>query len=57
MLTSLEDLEAQLISSRKVRDFLKNFSQGQWSRVVKASVIMGIQELERNNQRIPALSA
>ena len=45
---SLEDLEQQLVSSRKVREFLKHFSETQWSRVVKASVIMGIQELEKN---------
>jgi len=35
------------VSSRKVREFLKHFSETQWSRVVKASVIMGIQELEK----------
>ena len=52
---SLEDLENQLVSSRKVREFLKNFSETQWSRVVKASVIMGIQELEKN-QSVPNLS-
>lgn len=47
-MSTLEDLEAQLVSSRKVREFLKNFSETQWSRVVKASVIMGIQELEKS---------
>jgi len=47
---SLENLEQQLISSRKVREFLKHFSTTQWSRVVKASVIMGIQELERSSK-------
>ena len=52
---SLEDLENQLVSSRKVREFLKNFSETQWSRVVKASVIMGIQELEKT-QSLPNLS-
>ena len=52
---SLEDLEQQLVSSRKVREFLKNFSETQWSRVVKASVIMGIQELEKN-QHVTNLS-
>ena len=55
-MSSLEDLEAQLVSSRKVRQFLKNFSETQWSRVVKASVIMCIQELERTDQ-INKLSA
>lgn len=55
-MSTLEDLETQLVSSRKVREFLKNFSEVQWSRVVKASVIMGIQELERS-QQITKLSA
>ena len=45
----MEDLEAKLVSSRKVRDFLKHFSVTQWSRVIKATVIMGIQELEKNH--------
>jgi hypothetical protein len=49
-MSTLEDHEAQLVSSRKVREFLKNFSETQWARVVKASVIMGIQELERSQQ-------
>lgn len=49
-MSTLEALEAQLVSSRKVREFLKNFSETQWARVVKASVIMGIQELERSQQ-------
>ena len=52
---SLEDLENQLVSSRKVREFLKHFSETQWSRVVKASVIMGIQELEKTSA-VPNLS-
>lgn len=39
-----------------MREFLKNFSETQWSRVVKASVIMGIQELERS-QKVTKLSA
>ena len=47
---SLENLEQQLFSSRKVREFLKHFSATQWTRVIKASVIMGIQELERGQQ-------
>ena len=45
----MEDLEAKLLSSRRVREFLKHFSETQWTRVVKASVIMGIQELERSH--------
>ena len=55
-MSTLESLEQQLVSSRKVREFLKNFSETQWSRVVKASVIMGIQELERS-QKVGLLSA
>ena len=55
-MSTLEDLETQLVSSRKVREFLKHFSESQWSRVVKASVIMGIQELERS-QQVTRLSA
>jgi hypothetical protein len=55
-MSTLEDLETQLVSSRKVREFLKNFSETQWARVVKASVIMGIQELERS-QQVTKLSA
>lgn len=55
-MSTLQELEAQLVSSKKVREFLKNFSETQWSRVVKASVIMGIQELERS-QKIQQLSA
>ena len=47
---SLDNLEQQLVSSRKVREFLKHFSETQWSRVIKASVILGIQELERSSQ-------
>ena len=45
----MEDLEAKLLGSRRVREFLKHFSVTQWGRVVKASMIMGIQELERNH--------
>ena len=33
-----------------MREFLKHFSETQWSRVIKASVILGIQELERSSQ-------
>ena len=56
-MSSLEDLETQLVSSRKVREFLKLFSETQWSRVVKASVIMGIQELEKSQTLLTKLSA
>ena len=44
---SLDDLENQLVSSRRVRDFLKHFSETQWARVIKAATILGIQELEK----------
>jgi hypothetical protein len=56
-MSTLEDLETQLVSSRKVREFLKLFSETQWSRVVKASVIMGIQELEKSQTVLTKLSA
>lgn len=40
-----------------MREFLKLFSETQWSRVVKASVIMGIQELEKSQTVLTKLSA
>jgi hypothetical protein len=43
---SLEDLEAHLLSSKKVRDFLKQYSATQWPRVLKATLLLGIQSLE-----------
>lgn len=46
-MSQLDSLENQLVGSRKVREFLQNFSETQWTRIVKASVIMGIQELEK----------
>ena len=46
----MTNLEQQLLGSRKIREFLKHFSETQWTRVLKASVIMGIQELERTSQ-------
>lgn len=46
---SMTNLEQQLLGSRKIREFLKHFSETQWTRVLKASVIMGIQELERTS--------
>jgi len=45
----MNDIETQLIGSRKIREFLKNFSDTQWGRVLKASVVMGIQELEKSS--------
>ena len=35
------------MSSRRVREFLKHFSETQWARVIKAATILGIQELEK----------
>eukprot|EP00347_Sterkiella_histriomuscorum_P008772 403343816 len=52
----MNDLETQLIASRKIREFLKNFSETQWSRVVKASIMMGIQELEKTQPVVTKLS-
>ena len=49
MRASVEDLEAHLLSSRKVCDFLKNFSATQWPRVVKATMMLGIQKLEKRD--------
>ena len=44
---SIEDLESHLLSSRRVREYLKSFSATQWPRVVKATLMLGIQELEK----------
>lgn len=52
----MEDLESHLLASRRVRDFLKCFSSTQWPRVVKATLMLGIQVLERQSAR-PAMSA
>jgi len=43
---SLEDLEQHLLSSKRVRDFLKQFSATQWPRVLKATLLLGIQAIE-----------
>ena len=56
MRASVEDLESHLLASRRVRDFLKCFSSTQWPRVVKATLMLGIQALERSGPR-QALSA
>ena len=45
-MSSLDNLESTLLSSRKISDFLKNFSQTQWVRIIKAVVMLGIQDLE-----------
>lgn len=46
-MTTLDNLESTLLASRKVSDFLKNFSSSQWTRILKATIILGVQELER----------
>jgi hypothetical protein len=46
---SVEDLESHLLSSRRIRDFLKSFSATQWPRVVKATMLLGIQNLEAHS--------
>ena len=43
----MEDLESHLLSCKRVRDFLKCFSATQWPRVVKATLLLGIQTLEQ----------
>ena len=47
-MTTLDNLESTLLASRKISDFLKNFSPTQWTRILKAAVILGVQELERH---------
>lgn len=42
----MDDLESHLLSSKRVRGFLKNFSATQWPRVLKATLLVGIQTLE-----------
>lgn len=46
-MTTLDNLESTLLASRKISDFLKNFSPTQWTRILKAAAILGVQELER----------
>jgi hypothetical protein len=46
----MNTLDTHLLGSRKIREFLSRFSESQWHRVIKASVVMGIQELERTNK-------
>lgn len=41
-MSELENLESSLLASRKISDYLKNFSQTQWIRIIKASIILGI---------------
>lgn len=46
-MSSLDNLEPTLMASKKITEYLKNYSQTQWSRIIKATVILGIQELEK----------
>lgn len=46
-MSQLQQLENTLLSSRKVADFLRNFSSTTWPRLLKACVILGMQEVER----------
>ena len=43
---ALEDLEQHLLSSKRVREYLKQFSATQWPRVLKATLLFGIQAIE-----------
>jgi hypothetical protein len=45
----MEDLESHLLSCKRVREFLKCFSATQWPRVVKATLLLGIQSLEQRD--------
>lgn len=38
-------LEEQLYGSKNIRDFLKFFSEHQWNRLCKATMMLGIQYL------------
>ena len=51
---SVEDLESHLLASRRIREFLKSFSSTQWPRVVKATLMLGIQELEKRSIMLSA---
>jgi hypothetical protein len=45
----VEDLESHLLSCKRVRDYLKGFSATQWPRVVRATLLLGIQALEQRD--------
>lgn len=45
-MSQLENLESTLLASRKITDFLKMFSDTQWPRMLKATMILGIQHLQ-----------
>lgn len=42
----MENLEPTLLASRKISEFLRNYSETQWTRLVKAVLILGVQNLE-----------
>ena len=48
-MSQLENLDATLLASKKITDFLKMYSETQWPRILKATMILGIQELETNH--------
>lgn len=48
-MSQLQNLESTLLASRKITDFLKMFSETQWERILKATMILGIQDLEQNH--------
>ena len=41
-MSQLQNLETGILASRKITDFLKNYSETQWSRILKATIILGI---------------
>jgi hypothetical protein len=45
----MENLEPTLLASRKISEFLRNYSETQYTRLVKAVLILGIQSLEDNH--------
>jgi hypothetical protein len=45
----MENLEPTLLASRKISDFLRNYSETQWTRIIKAVMILGVQDLENNH--------
>lgn len=57
---SVDDLESHLLASKRIREFLKNFSATQWPRVVKATMMLGVQAIERresDKQGVTRISA
>ena len=41
-MSQLDNLEPTLLASKKITDFLKLFSETQWARICKATIILGI---------------